>query len=124
MPSVLQRFRKWAEKMSKNDTLLAHFYIDKERRIFDPPSYFLFNIASADRCWQIIGTPGAGVRYRGRTSNVPVVNCWQVDKEFCKALRKYYQKQSEYSKYKYAVIFSKTKLQNQLEVVEVRPLGR
>jgi len=119
MATELARFKKWASNLSKNDTLLAHFYIEQKlqkkegkflvKRIIDPPEYFTFNMLSKDKCWQVKGTSGHGMC--GTKFSVPVLNCWKVDNEFYDALRVYYRGQNKFTKYKCAVILSKNKLE-------------
>jgi hypothetical protein len=128
MPTELQKFKKWASELSKNDTLLAHFYIAQKKTkekgkvvvksIIDPPDYFVFNTLSKEKCWQIKGTTGHGKC--GKRYPVPVLNCWKIDTEFFNALKEYYKHQSDFDQYKYGIILSKNKLARVLsEVVEV-----
>jgi hypothetical protein len=111
--------------MSGNDTLLAHFYVKQEKRIVDPVCFFNFNLLSLDRCWQIKGTAGHGLkvgRHRNKESRVTVLNCWLVNDEFIKSLRRYYQNQNSFTKFRSAIIISKKQLEKETDsVVDVQP---
>jgi len=125
MSAELNRFRSWAKKLSRSDTLLAHFYVKQEKRIVDPPCFFDFNILSEDKYWQIKGTTGHGVkvgRHRNKESPVPVLNCWLVDEEFVKALRMYYYKQKSFTKFRSAIILARSQLEKAVgSIIEVQP---
>ncbi len=108
MATELQRFKKWAIKINKQDTVLCHFYISTKRQVVEPPQYFVFNMLSKDKCWQIRGSLGDGLCKK--KFHVPVLNCWKVDVKFFSGLKDYYSDQKRYNKYKYAILISKNKL--------------
>lgn len=122
MSAELIRFKNWVNKLKKDDTLLVHFYINRESIINDPPEFFIFNAISKDKAWQVKGTTGHGKKWRGRESKIPVLNCWKVNDEFIKALKNYYKNQTSYYRYRYAIVLSANKLRNDSpEIVEVQP---
>ncbi len=123
MATELQRLRKWVNMTKTNDPPVVHFYIDKKSKVNDPIEYFIFNIHSNDRCWQIRGTIGHGKKCSGKESKIPILNCWKMNSNFFKGLRKYYQDKEKYGCYKYAVILSLRKLREYYrdKVVDVKP---
>lgn len=103
---------------------MAHFYMKKESKINDPVDFFNFNLLSKDNAWQIKGTTGHGIKYKGDGSPTPVLNCWLVDSAFIDGMKKYYADQNRYSKYKYTIIFSRKYLENKrLNIVDVQHYG-
>jgi hypothetical protein len=90
--------------------------------------YAHFNLVSRRRGWVVKGTPNHGISSkRGKRSQVPCLNCFEVDEIFYDALRILGKSGNE--KYEMGVLLNKRKLKNDFNVIEVttnfpRPLPK
>jgi len=109
----LTRFKRWAERNRAGRGLLCHFYEaeGKQKQYYTKLDYAYFNLFSNSPNWVIKGTIGHGIRSkRGKPSQVPCFNCYQVDEEFYMALKAYCKE--SYTKYGIGIIFSKRRIKN------------
>lgn len=72
--------------------MLCHFYYqpknekkEKQKKYYTKVDYAHFNLFNKSNYWMIKGTTGHGI---DTTSEVPVFNCYKVNSEFIKALKK------------------------------------
>jgi hypothetical protein len=89
----IDRFNSWVAQRSKQGKLLCHFYYSTngdsenedsaQKRYYTKVDYAYFNLLSRAKDWIVKGTMGHGI---DSSSIVPVLNCYEVNKEFIKAL--------------------------------------
>jgi hypothetical protein len=81
----------------------------KQKQYYTKPDYAYFNIFSDSSDWIIRGTTGHGITsQRGKVSQTPCLNCYQVNDEFFDALEKLSSGGNK--KYEVGVIFDKQEL--------------
>ncbi len=109
----LIRFKRWVERNRAGRGLLCHFYEveGKQKPYYTKVDYAYFNLFSDSPNWVIKGTTGHGIRsQRGKTSQIPCFNCYQVNGEFYEALKTYHKESPR--KYELGIILSKRKIKN------------
>ena len=119
----LDRFRRWAKEYSYRRGIICHFYISerdeaeeddadsktKQRQYYTKTDYAFFNLFSKADEWVVKGTMHHGVRDKYRDlCRVPCLNCFEVNKEFLKALGQLKIKGND--KFEVGVLFNKRKL--------------
>jgi len=115
----LESFNNWRKKQSKGRGLLCHFYIaDSKNQYYDKADYAYFNLAAKMRGWVVKGTPGHGIKSkRGKSSQMPCLNCFEVNKEFYKGIKSL--RKNGNNKFEFGVIFNKRKLKDRFKVIDV-----
>jgi len=112
-------FKKWAKRESYRRGLICHFYItESKKQYYDKTDYAFFNLLSKSKDWIVKGTSGHGISgKKGKPSRVPCLNCFEIDKEFYKAIKTLYTASNE--KFDLGVIFNKRRLRNRFKVIDV-----
>jgi len=115
----VEEFKKWAKRESYRRGLICHFYItDSEKQYYNKVDFAFFNLLSKSKDWIVKGTTGHGISgKKGKSSRVPCLNCFEIDKEFYKAIKTLYVERNE--KFDFGLIFNKRKLKNSFEVIDV-----
>jgi hypothetical protein len=97
----LTRFKRWANRNRIRRGMICHFYISeskafdekteqkkpKQKQYYGKVDYAYFNLFSDSQDWLIKGTTEHGVRsIRDELSQIPCLNCFEVNDKFCNAL--------------------------------------
>jgi len=94
--------------------LLCHFYdaeSKKQKQYYTKSDYAYFNLFCSSQEWIIKGTTDHGIRSeREKTAQVPVLNCYQIDEGFFKALENHCDEATK--KYELGIILNKRVLRN------------
>jgi hypothetical protein len=116
---LINRFEAWAKSASRGRGLVCHFYIkESSKQYYDNSDFAQFNLNSDSSSWLVKGTPGHGIRsIRGKSSQVPCLNCFVVNDVFYDALRELSREGN--TKFELGVIFNKRALANQFHVISV-----
>lgn len=92
--------------------MLCHFYMTegkKQKQYYTKPDYAYFNIFSDSSDWMIKGTTGHGITSeRGKVSQIPCLNCYQVNDDFYDALERLSSEGNK--KYEVGVVLDKPEL--------------
>ena len=116
----VEEFKKWARRESYRRGFICHFYITgSEKQYYNKTDFAFFNLLSKSKDWIVKGTTGHGIKgKKGKPSRVPCLNCFEIDKEFYKAIKTLYTERNE--KFDFGVIFNKRRLRNNnFEVIDV-----
>lgn len=110
----LTRFRRWADSNRKGRGLLCHFYdaeTKKQKQYYTKSDYAYFNLFCSSPEWIVKGTTNHGIQSeREKTSQVPVLNCYQINEEFYEALENHCNEAIK--KYELGIILNKRILSN------------
>jgi hypothetical protein len=117
-------FTRWARRQSRRRGILCHFYIAQrgketsQKQYYDKLDYAHFNLLCDSRDWLVKGTPDHGISSaRGKRSQVPCLNAFQVDDEFYRSLRELVKDGND--KFALGLLLNKRKLKNLFEVIDV-----
>jgi len=115
----IDEFIKWAKKKSYRRGIVCHFYIpESTKQYYDKTDYAYFNLFCNSREWIVKGTTGHGIRsQRGKSSSVPCLNCFEVNDEFYKAIKKLYAERND--KFELGILLNKRKIRNNFKVIDV-----
>ena len=115
----ISKFIRWANLERQYRGLLCHFYIEKSKQQFySTTDYAHFNIFSDSRNWIVKGTPKHGIKSKsGKTSPVPCLNCFEVNKKFYDALKRLHTQVNQ--KFELGIILNKRKLKSEFNVIDV-----
>ncbi len=90
--NTLSNFMSWLRKDCEEKEMLCHFYYQtkskakrKEKNYSNKVDFAYFNLFNDSKKWVIKGTTGHGTDL---TCEVPVLNCYRINSEFIKALKK------------------------------------
>jgi hypothetical protein len=112
----LTRFKRWADDNRKGRGLLCHFYdaeSTKQKQYYTKSDYAYFNLFCSSPEWMVKGTTDHGIRsQREKTSQVPCLNCYQIDEEFYEAIETHCNEAIK--KYELGIILNKRILKNHL----------
>jgi hypothetical protein len=113
------RFTRWVMRLSPRRGLICHFYIEeKAKPFYGKVEFAYFNLFSSSRDWLVRGTKNHGISSaRGRKSQVPCLNCFEVNEGFCGAIKEYETDRN--GRFEIGVIFNKRKLKKDFEVINV-----
>lgn len=108
----ISKFIRWARKNSPYRGIICHFYTsEKSKPYYGKVDFAYFNLYSQSEEWIVRGTPGHGIQTkRGKKSNVPCLNCYEVDEIFYKAIRRLAD-EDEHG-FEIGVLLNKRKLKN------------
>jgi len=110
------RFKRWVAKISPRRGLICHFYLkDKETRYYGKADFAYFNLFSTSKDWIVKGTKGHGISYNNKTSQIPCLNCFEVNDKFCESLKDLGQ--SGNSMFEIGLVFNKRKLKHDFKNV-------
>ena len=130
----LQRFKSWVRQNGKSQGMVCHFYYaekesdsknrkPKQKPHYSKIDYAYFNLFSKSKDWLIKGTTGHGIRDdNNKKSDVPVLNCYEIDDYFYDALR---QPPEEWiADYELGIILDKAELKRhfgRMNVKHIKP---
>jgi len=121
----LTKFIKWTDRNRKGRGLLCHIYEaenGKQKQYYTKSGYAYFNMLCESSDWIVRGTTDHGITsQRGKTSQVPCLNCYKVDEKFHEALEKHANETKR--KYEVGIILNKRELRNHFgenNVVDVK----
>jgi hypothetical protein len=110
------RFNRWVNKLSPRRGLVCHFYMqEKDKKYHGKIDFAYFNLVSNSRDWVIKGTKEHGISNNHRKSQIPCLNCFDVNEKFENALRDLGEKENFI--FELGVIFNKRKLKNDFKKV-------
>ena len=122
LKTEFKKFVRWAKEEEKGKGLLGHFYIKRKTERYEPPDFFILNMLSKDKEIFMKGTTGHGVKdNRGKPSETPCLNFYEVDDRFYKAMKEYYRNRGKFPlNYTYAIILDKRKMGERFLLIEVK----
>ena len=107
-------FKRWANSNRKGRGLLCHFYdaeSKKQKQYYTKSDYAYFNLFCSSPEWIVKGTTNHGIQSeREKTSQVPVLNCYQIDEAFFEALENHCDEATK--KYELGIILNKRVLRD------------
>lgn len=117
-------FIKWVKNNAKNRGILCHFYIhqtdgeDGQKQYYDKMDYAHFNLLSYSHSWVVKGTPNHGINsMRGKRSQVPCLNCFEVDDDFNDAFKKLSKEGNK--RFELGILLNKRMLKSSLKIIDV-----
>ena len=113
------RFTRWVRKYSPRRGLICHFYIrEKSKPFYGKVDFAYFNLFCPSKDWVIGGTKNHGVSSaRGKKSQIPCLNCFEVNDEFCKVVEKYETDRND--QFEIGIIFNRRKLRRDFAIINV-----
>jgi len=125
----IDEFIKWAKENSIGRRLLCHFYKDKSaQKYYTTTDYAYLNLFSNSPEWIFKGTNEHGVSSpRGKGSPVACLNCYEINEEFYRAIRKLALNEKQAKYYALGIILSKRGLKQKFgksAVIDVEEINK
>jgi hypothetical protein len=119
----LSKFRKWYKERSAYRGLLCHFYFKQSKsKVYDKADYAYFNLLNRSKEWIVKGTEGHGrTSERGGKSNIPLLNCYEIDETFYNALKQLDEEQID--NVEIGIILNRRRLENSSDIKAVDPVS-
>jgi hypothetical protein len=127
----ITKFKKWWKKASFGRGMLCHFYIEQnqnnenQKQYYDKIDYAYLNLLSGSRNWIVKGTANHGIKSRrGKCSQVPCLNCFEVNEKFFTALKK--SEEEDNNRFALGILLNKRRIKGRFHVIDVsikRPHG-
>jgi hypothetical protein len=117
------KFSSWARRISYDKGMLCHFYLTNfEKQYYDNSNFAFMNLASSARGWVVKGTTDLGITGRnGKKSQVPCLNCFEVDDAFFKAFREF--EGDANPRFQFGLLLNRRKLKNRFGKEKVIPVS-
>lgn len=120
----LTGFKRWANRHRRGRGLLCHFYEvegKKQKQYYTKSDYAYFNLVSGSPDWVVKGTTEHGITSRGgKTSQVPCLNCYQINNDFYEALNEHLKQVRK--KYEIGIVLSKLAVKRHFGEDKVRDI--